>query len=70
MPKFVIFKDVAGEYRWRLVAGNGEIVAASEGYTSRFSAERSARRVKEIAGLAVVVNPTAVSLLIRKLSEL
>lgn len=53
-PKFQIYRDHAWQWRWRLVAGNGEIVAASEGYVSRYNAERSARRVKEIAALAVV----------------
>lgn len=31
--KFVQYKDVRGEWRWRLVAANGKIVADSgEGY--------------------------------------
>ena len=31
-PKFEIYKDKAGEYRFRLKAKNGQIVAVSEGY--------------------------------------
>ena len=31
-PKFEIYKDNAGEYRFRLKAKNGQIVAVSEGY--------------------------------------
>jgi len=71
MAKFVIFEDVAGEFRWRLVAGNGEPVAASEGYTTRYSAERSARRVKEIAGSAILDDSKTrlISLLIGKRLE-
>ena len=53
-PKFQIYKDVSGQFRWRIIAGNGEKVAASEAYTERFSALRSARRVQEIAGSATV----------------
>ena len=34
---FEIFKDRAGEYRFRLKAGNGQIVLASEGYKSKKS---------------------------------
>ena len=30
--KFEIYKDKRGEYRFRLKAGNGEIILASEGY--------------------------------------
>ena len=33
-----IFKDKVGEWRWRLIAPNGEIVAVSEGYKSRLAA--------------------------------
>ncbi|MBQ9886729.1 MAG: YegP family protein [Lachnospiraceae bacterium] len=31
-PKFEVYLDKAGEYRFRLKARNGEIIAASEGY--------------------------------------
>ena len=31
-PKFEVYKDKAGEFRFRLKARNGEIIAASEGY--------------------------------------
>lgn len=33
-PKFEIFTDKAGEYRFRLKAANGQIVGVSEGYTT------------------------------------
>ena len=33
---FEVFRDSAGEWRWRLVASNGNIIADSgEGYTKR-----------------------------------
>lgn len=54
MAKFTFFVDVAGYYRWRLVAGNGEKVAASESYASRSNAVRSAKRVKELAAIAII----------------
>ena len=31
-PKFEVYKDKAGEIRFRLKAANGEIIAVSEGY--------------------------------------
>lgn len=55
MARFVIYLDVSGHYRWRLVAGNGEKVAASEGYASKQGAIRSASRVREIAASAEIV---------------
>ena len=33
-PKFQIYTDKAGEFRFRLRAKNGQIIAASEGYTT------------------------------------
>ncbi len=33
-PKFEVYKDKAGEFRFRLTAKNGQNIAASEGYTS------------------------------------
>ena len=34
------FQDSAGEWRWRIRARNGEILATSEGYTSEEDAHR------------------------------
>ncbi|MCA1606420.1 MAG: YegP family protein [Acidobacteria bacterium] len=36
--KFEIFKDRAGKFRFRLKAGNGEIIAVSEAYNTKASA--------------------------------
>lgn len=33
--KFECYKDKAGQYRFRLKAGNGEVILSSEGYTSK-----------------------------------
>jgi uncharacterized protein YegP (UPF0339 family) len=54
-PKFVVYLDKAGWYRWYLQAKNGEKVAASEAYASKQAAVNSAFRVKEIAWEAEVV---------------
>jgi len=35
-----IFEDSSGEWRWNVRAGNGEIIAQSEGYTRKADAER------------------------------
>ena len=34
-PKFEVYTDKAGEFRFRLKAANGEIIASGEGYTTR-----------------------------------
>ena len=36
--KFELYKDKAGEFRFRLKAGNGQVILASEGYKARASA--------------------------------
>lgn len=38
-PKFEMYLDKAGEYRFRLKARNGEIIAVSDGYKTRESCE-------------------------------
>ena len=44
--KFEIFEDKAGEFRFRIKAGNGEIILASEGYVQKASAENGIESVK------------------------
>ena len=34
-PKFEVYLDKAGEYRFRLKATNGQIIAVSEGYAAK-----------------------------------
>ncbi len=34
-PKFEMYQDKAGEYRFRLKARNGEIIGTSEGYSAK-----------------------------------
>ncbi len=43
------YEDDAGEWRWRLFGGNGEIVAHGEGHVSERDARRAFFRVAEIA---------------------
>lgn len=47
--KFELYTDKAGETRFRLKAGNGEIILASEGYKQKASAENGIESVKKNA---------------------
>jgi len=47
MGKFEIFVDKAGEHRFRLKAGNGQVILASEGYSSLDGCENGIESVKE-----------------------
>lgn len=52
---FEMFQDTAGEWRWRLVASNGNIIADSgEGYQSKQGAKRGIQSVKTNAPRADV----------------
>jgi len=53
--KFELYESKNGEWRWRLKAGNGEIIATSEGYTSKSSAKNGIESVKRNAADAEVV---------------
>lgn len=46
-PTFEVFRDKANEWRWRLVASNGNIIADSgEGYQSKQGVKRGIESVK------------------------
>lgn len=54
-PKFEIYTDKAGEFRFRLKARNGEIIAVSEGYKAKASCKNGIESVRKNAPEADVV---------------
>lgn len=48
-PKFEIYEDKAGEYRFRLTATNGQTIATSEGYKAKAGCLNGVDSVKENA---------------------
>lgn len=52
--KFEVYKDKSGGYRFRLKAGNGEVIASSESYKTKASAMNGVESVKKNAGGDVV----------------
>lgn len=54
-PKFEVYNDKAGEFRFRLKATNGEIIAVSEGYTAMKSCLNGIESVKKNAVDAAIV---------------
>lgn len=46
-PKFEIYQDKKGEYRFRLKATNGQIIATSEGYKAMKSCVNGIESVKK-----------------------
>jgi uncharacterized protein YegP (UPF0339 family) len=49
---FEVFKDKAGQWRYRVRADNGEVVAQSEAYTTEESAKRATRDLVGVTLLA------------------
>ena len=53
-PKFEMYQDKAGEFRFRLKARNGQIIATSEGYTTKNACENGVESVRKNAPEAAV----------------
>ena len=49
-PKFEIYLDKKGEFRFRLKAANGEPILASEGYTAKSGCQNGIKSVVKNAG--------------------
>ena len=54
-PKFELYKDQAGKFRFRLVAPNGEIIVTSEAHSSRDACIKGIESVKKNAVIAKTV---------------
>ena len=56
--KFEVYQDKAGKFRFRLKAGNGEIIASGEAYETKASAKAGCEAVMSAAKDAKVVDLT------------
>jgi len=54
-PKFEVYADKAGEFRFRLKATNGQVIAVSEGYKALASCLNGIESVKKNAPDAPIV---------------
>jgi uncharacterized protein len=57
--KFELYTDAAGKFRFRLKAGNGEIIAVGEAYDSKAGALNGIESIKKNAAEAAVVDQTS-----------
>lgn len=55
-PKFEVYRDRAGEFRFRLKAPNGQQIAASEGYTTKAACLNGIESVRRNAAGAPVLD--------------
>lgn len=56
-PNIEVYEDAAGRWRFRVVGGNGEPMAASEAYTRKADAQRGADALK--AAIVATSNATS-----------
>ena len=54
-PAFEVYKDKTGQYRFRLKAANGEIIAAGEAYSSKEACLNGIKSIKKNAPKAKIV---------------
>ena len=54
-PKFGVYEDKAGEFRFRLTASNGQVIAVSEGYKTLANCLNGVESVKKNAPEAEIV---------------
>lgn len=52
--KFELFHDAAKKFRWRLKAANGEIIAQSQAYETKASAQNGIASVQKNAPIAAI----------------
>jgi len=52
--KFEVYEDQSGKFRFRLKAGNGEIVATGQAYSTLDSAKKGCEAVQRAAAGAAV----------------
>ena len=53
-PKFEVYLDKAGEFRFRLKARNGQIIATGEGYKSKKSCMNGIESIRKNAASEIV----------------
>jgi len=53
-PKFEVYQDKAGEFRFRLKAANGEIIATGEGYVKKTSCLNGIESIRKNAPEAAI----------------
>ncbi|QKD80266.1 MULTISPECIES: YegP family protein [Actinomyces] len=56
--KFEVYEDGAGKFRFRLKAGNGEIVATGQAYETKAAAVKGTEAVQRAAADATVQDLT------------
>lgn len=54
-PRFEVYQDKRGGWRWRLKAANNRIIAQGEAHTRKRDADRAVRTIKETVWSVVML---------------
>lgn len=57
--KFEMYKDPRGQFRWRLKAANGEIIAQGESYVNKIDCQKAVGMVMDTSRETPFVEVTA-----------
>ncbi len=57
--KFEVYQDKKGQYRFRLKAGNGQVIATGEGYTTKKACMNGIESIRKNAAGAKLDDQTA-----------
>ncbi len=57
--KFELYEDASGKYRFRLKAGNGQVIAQGQAYESKASALNGIESIKKNAADAPIEDQTS-----------
>ena len=58
--KFVVYRDKAKKFRFRLIAPNGEIIAVGEAYESKASCLNGIKSIQKNAPIAAIIDDTII----------
>ena len=56
MARFEVYKDTAGEFRFRLKASNGQVIASGESYKTKAGVLNGIASIKRNAADAAIVD--------------
>lgn len=59
MAKFEVYKDGSGEFRFRLKASNGQVIASGEGYKTKAGVLNGIQSIKKNAADAAIDDITS-----------
>ena len=64
--RFQVYKDKSGQFRWRLLSRNSEMVASGEGYKNKRDVVNAVKKLKVWASTTVINDDTVAKVASKK----